>query len=311
MIIREANPTDTQAIVALLKLSLGEGLLKKTGVVWDFKHNQNPFGNSEVLLAFENEKLIGVRAFMQWRWQLGDKTWIAYRAVDTATHPEHQGKGIFKKLTLKALEIVGLKSDAFIFNTPNDQSRPGYLKMGWKIVDAIPIAIIPTAFYLLPNIFAKRISADNRVDEHRLDELCKKHNLILSKKSVIFTPKSAAYLKWRFENNPMQDYIVISTEDWYVALYVKKHKFFKELRVAEVISCNGNEKTIRNAIVKQARKNKCLLITIADKNIFGGRIFGKFGPKLTFKPLTEDKDFINKALDISKWNYSLGDLELF
>lgn len=311
MIIREAQPNDTQAIVALLKLSLGEGLLKKTAMVWDFKHNQNPFGTSEVLLAFEDEKLIGVRAFMQWRWQLGDKTWIAYRAVDTATHPEHQGKGIFKKLTLKALEIVGLKSDAFIFNTPNNQSRPGYLKMGWTIVDSIPIAMVATPFYFFSNFFKGKNTAENKINKERLDEICAIHNAALSKKNVIFTPKSSAYLQWRFENNPMQDYIVISTQDWYVALYVKKHKFFKELRVAEVISPNANTKDLICTIVKQAFKNRCFLITIADKNRFGLSIFGKFGPKLTFKPLTEDKDFINTALDIQKWNYSLGDLELF
>lgn len=311
MTIREATSADTSAIVGLLKSSLGEGLVKKSKTVWDFKHNQNPFGKSPVLLAFENEKLIGVRAFMQWRWQLDDKAWIAYRAVDTATHPEHQGKGIFKKLTLKALEVVKLKSDTFIFNTPNNQSRPGYMKMGWTIIDSIPLAMVPTLFYFFFNFFTKKCSADTKINKERLDEICTNHNVALSKKNVIFTPKSSAYLLWRYENNPMQDYIVISTQDWYVALYVKKHKFFKELRVAEAISTNANNKGLISAIVKQAFKNRCFLITIADKNMFGLRIFGKFGPKLTFKPLTEDKDFINKALDIHKWNYSLGDLELF
>jgi hypothetical protein len=40
-------------------------------------------------------------------------------------------------------------------------------------------------------------------------------------------------------------------------------------------------------------------------------LFGKFGPKLTFKSLTKDTFFVNKALDINNWKYSLGDLELF
>ncbi|MCF6129896.1 GNAT family N-acetyltransferase [Flavobacterium sp. AS60] len=311
MIIREATSDDKPAIVELLKSSLGEGFVKKSETVWDFKHHQNPFGTSEVLLAFENEQLIGVRAFMQWRWQLKDTTWIAYRAVDTATHPEHQGKGIFKKLTLEALEIVKLKSETFIFNTPNDKSRPGYLKMGWQVVDAIPIALVPTVLYSLTAFFSKKAANQNQIHTDRLDEICVIHNHNMSKKSVIFTPKSAAYLRWRFEQNPLQHYFVISTKDWYVALYVKKHKFYKELRVAEIISPNTNVDAIRKVIVQQAMKNRCFLITVADKNIFRLRIFGKFGPKLTFKPITEDTEFINKALSINSWGYSLGDLELF
>ncbi len=28
-----------------------------------------------------------------------------------------------------------------VFNTPNDQSRPGYLKMGWSEVGRVPVAV--------------------------------------------------------------------------------------------------------------------------------------------------------------------------
>lgn len=313
MIIREATSADISSIVELLKSSLGEGLVKKSKTVWDFKHNQNPFGTSPVLLASENEEMIGVRAFMQWRWQIGDKRWIAYRAVDTATHPAHQGKGIFKKLTLKALDVVKSKSDTFIFNTPNEQSRPGYLKMGWKIVDQIPIALVPSILYLLPNLFTAKAINGHKIDDKRLEEICGIHNAKLAKKDTIFTPKSAAYLQWRFEENPMQEYFIISTNDWYVALYVKKRSLISELRVAEIICSNEDRdfKAIKKAISQSAIKNKCLIITLANKNVFKARIFGKFGPKLTLKPLTDDEEFINKALDIRNWSYSLGDLELF
>ena len=99
MIIRASHLSDTPAIVQLLKESLGESLLKKTTDIWLYKHEQNPFGPSYVLLAEEASHLIGVRAFMQWRWQKGSEVLQAYRAVDTATHPQHQGRGIFKKLT--------------------------------------------------------------------------------------------------------------------------------------------------------------------------------------------------------------------
>lgn len=313
MIVRVAEIPDIPRVVDLLKLSLGESLIKKSAVVWNFKHIDNPFGSSHVLVAVENDTFIGVRALMKWNWQLGNDTWIAYRAVDTSTHPDYQGKGIFKKLTLQALDDVQKESEAFVFNTPNDKSRPGYLKMGWVEVSAIPIAIVPTIGYFLQNIFKKNKNTNHQIDIKRLDELCLINNRILSENNVIFTPKSAKYLKWRYEENPMQEYVVLSSNNWYVAIYIKKQKFLKELRVVEAI---GNqsvlaEKEIRSAIVKYAIKNNCWIITIANKELFQFKIFGKFGPRLTFKSLTENQDFINKALDIYNWKYSLGDLELF
>jgi GNAT superfamily N-acetyltransferase len=313
MIVRTSKPTDKPAIIELLKLSLGEGLIKKSTTVWNFKHEENPFGESYVLLAFEGDLLIGVRALMQWRWQIGTTLWTAYRAVDTATHPDHQGKGIFKKLTLQALDEVAQQGDSFVFNTPNNQSRPGYLKMGWQIVDAIPIAVIPTLAYVFHFLFSKKKILSNSISTSRLEEICNHHNHVLSKKNSIFTPKSAAYLRWRYEDNPMQDYTIISEGDWYVALYIKKHRFFNEIRVVETISANPKTDFafIKKAILQYAFSNKGWLITAANKKIFGWCLFGKFGPKLTFKPLTQEASFNNKALDISVWEYSLGDLELF
>jgi GNAT superfamily N-acetyltransferase len=312
MIVKQASINDIPQIVELLKSSLGESVVEKSSSIWNFKHVDNPFGPSYVLVATDNEAFVGVRALMKWNWQLSNRIWVAYRAVDTATHPDYQGKGIFKKLTLQALENVQKEQGTFVFNTPNDKSRPGYLKMGWVIVDALPIAIIPTIIYFFLSFFRKKGLYANQINKEKLEELCKVHNQVLSKKNSIFTPKSVAYLKWRFEQNPMQKYHVVATENWYVAMYVKGHKFFKELRIVEVIGANPSfEKEIRNTIIDYAIQNRCWIVTLANKDLFSFRFFGKFGPKLTFRSLTTDNLFIDKALDINNWDYSLGDLELF
>src|SRR5690606_11778858 len=101
MEVRHATPDDIPAIVDLLKLSLGEQLMPKSEEFWRWKHLQNPFGESPVLLAFDQDTLTGVRAFMHWRWSTNTNTYSAVRAVDTATHPEYQGRGIFRTLTQK------------------------------------------------------------------------------------------------------------------------------------------------------------------------------------------------------------------
>jgi GNAT superfamily N-acetyltransferase len=313
MEIRTETSKDILEIIKLIKISLGESIVRKSTTIWNFKHIDNPFGPSYILVATEKESFVGVRALMKWNWQLGNQVWVAYRAVDTATHPDFQGQGIFKKLTLQALDDVQKEHETFVFNTPNDKSRPGYLKMGWVIVDALPIAIVPTVVYFFLSIFRKKAVKTNQIQNERLDELCITHNHVLSRTNSIFTPKSASYLKWRFEENPMQKYHVVSTNDWYIAMYVKKHRFFTELRIVEVIINEGDsfKREIRNAIIDYAIHNRCWIITLANKDLFYFKLFGKFGPKLTFKSLTKNTFFVNKALDINNWKYSLGDLELF
>ena len=120
--IRKASGEDVAAIVSLLRLSLGEALMPKSEAFWKWKHCDNPFGASPVLLAFENNELIGVRAFMRWEWTRNGKTVKAVRAVDTATHPRHQGKGVFKKLTLSLLNEHKNSDICFVFNTPNHRA---------------------------------------------------------------------------------------------------------------------------------------------------------------------------------------------
>ena len=143
MEIRKAETQDLPGILKVLKKSLGETSSQKTEAVWNYKHVNNPFGKSLVLVACIDGQIVGVRAFMNWQWKFGEETYSAFRAVDTATDPDHQGKGIFKRLTLKALEIGQKEGVNFVFNTPNDQSKPGYLKMGWKEVEKIRLTLLP------------------------------------------------------------------------------------------------------------------------------------------------------------------------
>ena len=66
------------------------------------------------------------------------------RAVDTATDPDFQGRGIFTRLTLEALDALPAEGVELVFNTPNARSLPGYLKMGWQEVGRLPAAVRPT-----------------------------------------------------------------------------------------------------------------------------------------------------------------------
>ncbi len=312
MQIREATEQDIPNILKVLKASLGETSSKKTDAVWRYKHVANPFGKSLVLVAVENDIIIGVRALMRWKWQLGDQLFSAFRAVDTATHPNHQGKGIFKELTLRAIEISKVQGDTLIFNTPNSQSLPGYLKMGWKEVDKLKIVVKPAnPLNWLDNKVGKTYIVNNTCGEDQLTNLVLEHNTLKARQNKLFTLKSPEYLLWRYENNPLQNYEVKADQDFYLAGYIKEHNYFKELRITEHIYSNDTGlKKINKAVKEYSKKFGAHIITSTGLNS-GLGYTGNYGPVLTLRDVNLDPSLQEELLQLNNWSYTLGDLELF
>jgi GNAT superfamily N-acetyltransferase len=146
-LLRSVLPSDEPAILELLRLTLGEKTTtRKTGEYWRWKHVLNPFGASYSVCAEEpvSHDLAGLRILMPWRFLDDDGT--AYRAarpVDTATHPSYQRRGIFSALTRYTIRELKHEGVAFFFNTPNANSLPGNLKMGWRVVARWPVHARP------------------------------------------------------------------------------------------------------------------------------------------------------------------------
>lgn len=314
MEIRTSTVNDIPAIVELLKRSLGEQSSPKTIEYWIWKHVKNPFGESPVLVAEENGNLIGVRAMLQWHWKLGDKSLFALRAVDTSTDPAHQGKGIFSKLTKQMIKDSLESENQFIFNTPNEKSKPGYIKMGWSEVGRLPVVLS----FIFPDLFVRKTTEIKLIGDDDLSTLCLNWNEYLSKSGKLFTPKSVEYLKWRYANNPVIDYQIFQTKNIYLALYVKKRKWGKEIRISELIYSNDID-NIQNDIIRilrtQLRINKAFivsyspLLSTAIKGLFS--YSGKLGPILTVKPIVLQNEVNNFMSNVEEWNYLLGDMELF
>ena len=141
--IRRAASDDRPGVIRVAARALGWRGDQRD---WDFfawKHDANPFGPSPTWVSIDGSQIVGFRTFMRWELIRGAERLRMVRAVDTATDPDHQGRGIFRRLTERALaELVSEGYDA-VFNTPNNQSRPGYLKMGWTQLGRPALSVRP------------------------------------------------------------------------------------------------------------------------------------------------------------------------
>ena len=315
MEIRKAISTDLPGILAVLKKSLGETSSQKTEAVWNYKHVQNPFGESLVLVACINDTIVGVRAFMRWKWQLKAEIFSVFRAVDTATDPDYQGKGIFKKLTLEALKVAKEEGDNFVFNTPNAQSKPGYLKMGWQEVDKINLFIrLANPINYFSKVEYPEYKIHVKCSDDKLNRLLEKYNEYIKKKSKLYTPKNRAFLKWRYEENKLQNYQVYYCQDLYMAVYIKSRGNLNELRVSECIFISDKGKNLARQLLKTWNnyfKANFISYNLNSKTLFRMSLEGNYGPMLTFKEIQFKKIEESFFLNLQNWSYSLGDLELF
>src|SRR5690242_5148995 len=129
-------------------------------MLYRWKHEHNAFGPSPAWVAVDGDRVAGIRVFMRWEFVVDGHVMRAVRAVDTATDPAYQGRGIFTRLTMHALEAVTAEGVDFVFNTPNDQSRPGYLKMGWEVVGKLPVMVRPCSLRGAAKIASARVPAE-------------------------------------------------------------------------------------------------------------------------------------------------------
>ena len=159
--IRAAYDADRPAILRLLADALGwEADDRHTGF-FEWKHEANPFGRSYAWVAEDPVAgVVGFRTFLRWRFERSGRTVEAVRAVDTATAPTHRGAGVFSRLTAHGLAEVTAAGVGFVFNTPNHQSLPGYLKLGWQQVGRLPVQVRPRSLTALTRSARSRVPAE-------------------------------------------------------------------------------------------------------------------------------------------------------
>ena len=247
--VRTYRDEDLPRVLELLRASLGESpLLGRTPELFRWKHVDNPFGSSVLLVAEVDDTIVGLRAFMRWELEYQGNIIRCGRAVDTATHPNYLRMGIFKRLTLEALDVAREVGVELIFNTPNERSRPGYLKMGWSDVGPIRVLIRPHPTRLargrrdsFPSIDAvapmaapvEDIAGDLPIDGPTPTGLS--------------TPRSSRYLRWRFAQHPTARYGAVMDTSGAAILRANLRRGRSELVISDALGVDPT-KAVRSAI---------------------------------------------------------------
>ena len=319
--LRPWAPADLPAILRLLQASLGWGDEPVFRRFFEWKHHESPFGPSPAWVAVDGGEIVGLRILMRWEFERGDGVARAVRAVDTATHPAYQGRGIFSRLTRIALEDLEREGVDFVFNTPNDKSRPGYLKMGWREVGRLPVDVRPLSFPGIARIVRARTAAGRwsepstagdpaaavLADRDALARL-----LVARRPSAgTRTRVTPEYLAWRYGGDllPYRALVARDGLDTGVALFrVRRRGAAREVALCEVLTA-GNAVPVGRELVRRVVRAADADYLLALRGSVPAR--GLFplpgqGPMLTWRRVATRRE--DPPAD---WRLGLGDIELF
>lgn len=311
--VRLATIDDRSSILDLLQRSLGGDGDPRYPDLFAWKHDLNHFGASPAWVALDGDRVVAFRAFMRWEFVRGGRVLRAVRAVDTATDPGYQGRGLFRTLTTHALESVRAEGVDFVFNTPNSQSRPGYLKMGWREVGRIPAAVRFTGpsgvlHAARSRVPADRWSTDLDVGVPVVDWLAGggPGDRIGAPADVreIRTNVDDAFLAWRF-GTPLLGYRAVDDGEHAVIVRARMRGRSKELAVVAEF---GDPVASQRLAAKVAKSAGCgYAIRIGGPNVSSGYVgLPGGGPILTWRAVN-DEGFP----PLPNWALTLGDVELF
>ncbi|HZR14255.1 MAG TPA: GNAT family N-acetyltransferase [Acidimicrobiia bacterium] len=323
LVIRPATAADRGAIVALLATSLGRDPRDaRFDALFSWKHETNAFGPSPMWVACDGDALAGFRTLMRWRFERDASTVDAVRAVDTATHPDYQGRGIFTRLTLHALDALRDEGVGFVFNTPNDQSRPGYLKMRWRVVGRVPVAVRPRTPAGLLRMARSRTAADRWSAPCDVGEpasavtarTAELRELLASqpRSRGLRTARSPEFLAWRYGGDLLPYRCVVApggVREGVVFLRRRARGAARETVVADVLA-RGGDRRLAHALVRRAAREAGgeYAIRVAEPGpVAGGFVrLPRQGPILTWR------DVCDRSMPPpGEWHVSLGDIELF
>jgi len=318
--IRRASVDDLEAILALARRSLGwTGNDDERFFRW--KHFENPVGPSPMWVALADNGVIGFRTFMRWQFARDGMPIHAVRAVDTATDPEFQGRGIFSRLTLHGLEELHAEGVPLVFNTPNSKSLPGYLKMGWHVAGRLPVRVMLTSPRSLWQLAGARTSASRDVLQcsvgERPEDVFAETSAVarlLNRLPVhhkVATTLTPQYLRWRYGLASLNYRVVMhssSAEDGLAVFHLRRRGRAVEGTICDVlvpVEAAGAEARLMTKIASLTDVD--YLLRIDRRRVLRGFVpIPRIGPVLAFRSINGDT-----TPRMDELSLSMGDVELF
>jgi hypothetical protein len=214
-------------------------------------------------------------------------------------------------MTMHGLDVIEDDGIDFVFNTPNDKSRPGYLKMGWQEVGKLSVAIrvagpggavrmarsrVASSHWPLDVAFGEPVPdvvADLAVGaESALD------------RSTIVTNVSTRFYEWRYGADFL-GYRAVAGRGGHLVCRVRQRGGAKELVMLDSPGLDiSSADRIAGRLLRASGLDHALRIGAPDPR--HGFVPAPGGPVVTWRSVCA-----TAMPPLANWSVGMGDVELF
>lgn len=172
--------------------------------LWRWRFENNPAGQRKIKLMWENDKLIGQYAVSPVDVIVNGSIAKSALSLGTMTHPEYEGKGVFKNLAKSLYESLKLEGYIGVWGFPNNNSHGGFVhSLGWSNLGVQhSLAIASSSLKGEQNAF--------NLTEFEISTFNISHQEFIqsfqNSSHSIYVMKSYQYLNWRYCEKPEVNY---------------------------------------------------------------------------------------------------------
>lgn len=295
--IRRYKSGDEKKIITLFQEVWGKPMGKTESIKhWNWKYKNNPNDQIEILLAINENKIVGHYAVIPVKMKIRDEIHVTSLSLDTITHKSYRGKGIFPTLATKLYKDLGETGIPITYGFPNTNSiKPIIKKCGWIEISDLPIYILPLNFITLSNrylkikflsniigsilnflynSFLKKYKIPNKINIEKIKQFDKSFDdlwELIKDEIIIGVIRNSEYLNWRYFKKPEGDYIVFAIKvndvlKGYIILKIEERFNLKIGLIIDIITDPSNIAyqvyLINHAIFYLKKKNVDLISAI-------------------------------------------------
>lgn len=280
----------------------------------NWRYIENPVKEFFVYVALDKNKIIANYSVSPIILSSVDVDIKSALSMTTMTHPTYSGKGLFTRLASILYEDMQEYGYKLVWGFPNNNSHRAFVtKLQWKDIYEIPtMRLNLNNKTQLSKTKSLEINHDNKFDlNYRINNYS----------NFIRVKKDNPYLKWRYLNNPLNDYknIVITNNKKDVSSFlIFKNYGENEIDIVDfsLKSFEEGECLLKQIILYSQENNINYINAWAPRHSINHTLFEKLG-FTNFIPITyfgkRDLSNLNEPIstDYSNWFIQMGDSDVY
>ncbi len=139
--VREATQADDLELAQLFRAVFG---FDRGAQHAQWKFRANPAGSSVIAIAEADGRIVGQYALWPTPLRLGQSVIKGAQSLDTMTHPDYRGQGMFTVLAEECMNYAAARGIEALYGFPNDNSQPGFIRrLDWDCTGEISMWFRP------------------------------------------------------------------------------------------------------------------------------------------------------------------------